>query len=99
MTLMHQLLWDVMQMAIALAKMDLVVKNVMPAKGDLLEANVMNANLMSLVTNVMHVNHINSIIQHVKVVFLIIFKNIVSIQQKVNHYLLFQNVIVTLMVQ
>ena len=70
MTLMHQLLWNVMQMAIALAKMDLVVKNVMPAKGDLLEANVMYANLMSLVTNVMHVNHITSIIQHVKVVFL-----------------------------
>ena len=67
MTLMHQLLWNVMQMAIALAKMDLVVKNVMPAKGDLLEANVMNANLMSLVTNVMHVNQITSIIHHVKV--------------------------------
>ena len=75
MTLMHQLLWNVMQMANALAKMDLVVKNVMPAKGDLLEASVMNANLISLVTNVMHVNNITSIIQHVKVVFLITFKN------------------------
>ena len=57
-----------MPMEIVLAKMDLVVNNVMFAKRrDSQAASVMNANQILLVANVMHVNLITSIIHHVKV--------------------------------
>ena len=57
-----------MPMEIVLAKMDLVVNNVMFAKRrDSQAASVMNANQILLVANVMHVNLIISIIHHVKV--------------------------------
>ena len=65
---MVQPVCNVMPMGIALAKMDLVVNNVMFAKRrDSQAANVMNANQMLLVTNVMNVNQITSTTHHVKV--------------------------------
>ena len=50
-----QPLCNVMQLAFALAKMDLMVKD------------VIDANQKSLVTNVMHAHQITSTIRHVKV--------------------------------
>ena len=66
--LMVQPVCNVMPMGIALAKMDLVVNNVIFAKRrDSQAANVMNVNQMLLVTNVMNVNQITSTTHHVKV--------------------------------